>query len=237
MSNDVKKWTRYCPECNNELSYKYKCSLKKANDNMSVCSSCSNKGNRNPFYGKSHTDSHKKYMSSISHSDPYKKGREVASKKLKGRHITKSQRKSISKSLITYFKDNDNPMLGKSHSAETKLKISKIVRNWYSEYKKSDEYLAWLKSQDEYKIYYANVVQITHNNDLSVLENYSKKNKFHKYELDHIFPIRLAFEYGIPEEMVGSIENLRIIPMSENRSKGSKLIKNILPKMFNEYVK
>jgi len=45
-------FVRNCPKCGKELSYSKKFNLNKAIKNNSVCVSCSKKGEKNPFYGK-----------------------------------------------------------------------------------------------------------------------------------------------------------------------------------------
>jgi hypothetical protein len=59
----------------------------------------------------------------------------------------------------------------------------------------------------------------TNQNDLSKLENIELRGYDKKYELDHIYTISDGFYNGVPPEIVGSIVNLRVIPMLENRAK------------------
>jgi hypothetical protein len=42
------------------------------------------------------------------------------------------------------------------------------------------------------------------------------------YQLDHKISIKKAFDLGMPEETVATIENLQLIPWKENRSKAHK---------------
>jgi hypothetical protein len=49
------------------------------------------------------------------------------------------------------------------------------------------------------------------------------KRRFRIYDLDHIVPISYGFKNKIPAELIGSIENLRIIPHKENFEKNAKL--------------
>lgn len=43
------------------------------------------------------------------------------------------------------------------------------------------------------------------------------------YNIDHIFPIRKGYEYGVPEELMASIDNLQIMHYTLNRQKGSTI--------------
>lgn len=42
------------------------------------------------------------------------------------------------------------------------------------------------------------------------------------YELDHIVPIFYGFQNGIPEYLIASLENLQMLPVARNRTKGKK---------------
>ena len=44
------------------------------------------------------------------------------------------------------------------------------------------------------------------------------------YNIDHIFPIRKGFEFGVPEELIASTDNLQIMDRKSNRQKGSKIV-------------
>lgn len=236
MSSKKTKWGRNCPKCKRKLYYTSKQTLTNANKRESICSSCSNKGENNPFYGKKHTDEHKKYMSSIQNTQKYIEARKKISKKLKGRVITEEHKQKISKALIKYHKDNDSGMLGNTHSTEVKLLLSKLAKQQWTTYKETDEYKEWKNRKDEYELYRLEVDRITKANDLSKLPNYCKKNLYHRYELDHIYPIIKGFKNNIPAELIGHIDNLRIIPMSENRRKSDKIIEEIIPDVITEYI-
>jgi len=45
-------WGRKCPNCENVISYSNKYNLKRAEENNSLCGSCKQIGDKNPFYGK-----------------------------------------------------------------------------------------------------------------------------------------------------------------------------------------
>lgn len=46
--------------------------------------------------------------------------------------------------------------------------------------------------------------------------------KIRQYELDHIVPVMYGFMNDIPEELISSVDNLQMLPMSENRQKSFK---------------
>jgi hypothetical protein len=104
----------------------------------------------------------------------------------------------------------------------------------YEYYKQTDEYKHWLSKKSEYELYKMSVMRLTFENDLTILENWSKRNLYHKYEIDHIYPIRQAFKNNIPSELIGDIRNLRIIPRKENRSKSGKVI--VIPEHIQLYL-
>ncbi len=240
----MKKYSRNCPKCGKILYSNSKSYIQLAKAQNKNCASCANKGENNPFFGKKHTDEHKIYISSIQYNERYKKGREIVSKKLKGRNKTEEHKSNLTKSLISYYSNNEVFNKGKSfeelyglgRANELKKILSLKSKNWYNQYRNTDEYKRWESKKDEYELYRLEVERITKLADITTIENYSLKNKYHKYELDHIFPIRKGFTYGIPAELIGHIDNLRIIPMSENRSKSDKIIDDIIPKIIKKFI-
>lgn len=229
----MKEYIRNCPKCNEVLTYKSKKTFHFANNKNSICRSCSNSGKNNPFYGKKHTQTHIEYMKQISSNENYIESRKTVSEKLKGVPKTKLHIKKLSIASKKWYQYNDNPMKGKTHSDEVKelLKLKSI--NQWNEYRKTDEYKEWLDNKPEYELYYMKVMEITNTNDLSKLKNWSKRNKYHKYELDHIYPISKGFKNNIPAELIGNVANLRIIPQSENRSKNDKI--TIIPEHIKKW--
>jgi hypothetical protein len=133
-------------------------------------------------------------------------------------------RKLLSKKLNTFYENNP----------EARIKAREIAKQKYEEYKQTDEYTQWLKSKPEYDLYRMEVTKLTFENDLSKLKNWSKRNLFYKYEIDHIYPIKKAFNHGIPAELIGDIKNLRIIPRTENRSKSGKV--TIIPEHIQKFL-
>lgn len=245
METNKEQWNRNCPKCDKKLSYEYKAGRDSATKRNSVCNSCKQIGSKNPFYGKKHTDGHKNHLKELHKNGNYKNQPKLTSEKLKGREFTTEHCEQISNSLISYFKENEifnkgktfEEIYGNERAKELKKVLSDKTKKWYNEYRKTDEYKEWKRKQPQYKLYYMKVQEITQKNDLSVLENYSKKNLYHKYELDHIYPISVAFKNDIPAELVGHIDNLRIIPGKQNRQKNNKIIEDIIPNIIIEYLK
>lgn len=104
----------------------------------------------------------------------------------------------------------------------------------HARYKQTDEYKKWKSKKSEYELYKIEVLRLTSENDLTKLENWSKRNLYHLYEIDHIYPIRQGFKNSIPAKLIGDIRNLRIIPRKENRSKSGKI--TIIPEHIQDFI-
>jgi len=78
------------------------------------------------------------------------------------------------------------------------------------------------------RIYYLRCWLVTEMQPLHKLPNFSKRcwNKSSCYELDHILSISTGFYEKIPPHLIGSMDNLRFIPLKENRDKSFKLIED-----------
>lgn len=88
------------------------------------------------------------------------------------------------------------------------------------------------EESSEYRDYRNAVNRITNvNKDL--LEQIELRGK-HTYHVDHIFPIQQGFRYKVPPEIIGSLENLRMIPAKENISKSNKIV--IIPEIVKPYL-
>ena len=72
----------------------------------------------------------------------------------------------------------------------------------------------------EFDLYRKAVRQATSKQDLTLLENHQYRGRGEgQFHLDHIVSKKSGFEHGLPPEVVGSLANLRFIPISENCSK------------------
>lgn len=92
MKNKEKNFSRFCPECKKEIWYKTKISLMRGENKKTLCNSCLRKGNKNPFYGKTHT---KESIEKISSRDiSYLRTEEYKEKYYKGLSKRKVNKKS-----------------------------------------------------------------------------------------------------------------------------------------------
>jgi len=237
-----KKWMRNCPECGKGLFYKHKHGRNEAEKIGRWCRSCRNSGKNNPFYGKQHTEEHKQYMSELSPSSRPEVRKKISDYN-KGKQISKRTKEKLRQSAIKQFSTPEareaasriRKKYFKNNPESKKLFQQKAIEQW-ERFRETDEYHEWKDAQPEYKLYKMEVLRITLENDLSVLDNYSKKNLYHGYELDHIFPIREGFLYNVPPELIGGLGNLRIIPMTENRRKSNKIIEEIIPEHLQQFL-
>lgn len=55
------------------------------------------------------------------------------------------------------------------------------------------------------------------------------------YHLDHIYPVSEAFKYNVPIELMSSIENLQLLPYTDNIKKSNAI--NFVPESIKIYLK
>jgi very-short-patch-repair endonuclease len=60
-----KFWYKSCPDCQSKQSYSTLRAFQKAIKNNRQCRSCKNSGKGNPFFGKEHTEEHRRQLSNI----------------------------------------------------------------------------------------------------------------------------------------------------------------------------
>ena len=235
----VKNWTRNCPKCQKELTYKYKHSRDNSETNNRLCWSCRNSGENNPFYGKTHTEEHKKHISVVTLNRDPELVRHIAEKR-RGKIMSESAKQKLSVAAIRQFSTDDSRKANAErlrkfyeNNPDARIRASELTKQKYEEYRETDEYKEWQSKKSEYDLYRLEVSRLTFENDLSKLENWSKRNLYHLYEIDHIYPIRQAFKNSIPAELIGDINNLRIIPRKENRSKSGKI--TIIPEHIQSF--
>lgn len=79
-----------------------------------------------------------------------------------------------------------------------------------------------IKSKQNYwkRQYYIRVWEQTAINEV-LLPNYDRKY-VDRLDTDHIVPISYGFKHNIAPELIGSIDNLQLIPTQINRDKGTK---------------
>jgi hypothetical protein len=92
---------------------------------------------------------------------------------------------------------------------ETKIKLGKITSP---------------KLSSEFSKYKKEVLKITRQQPLYLLENIEKRGHISKngWQLDHVVSIFTGFHSNIPPEKIGHISNLRMMPGLENIKKSSK---------------
>lgn len=184
-------------------------------------------GKGNPFYGKTQTDMQK---NAVRVHNTHHKDYTLVSSKLKNRTIVDTTRKKISLSLKTWFLTNENPMKGKTHNEQTRKVISNKVREQYLQ---SDLYKKRQAERGSYQSYYREVWRLTEQNDLSILENNNRRG-YREYHLDHILPIRVGFDSGIPANEIADIRNLQFLWWKDNMNKRTRImtIPNHLAKYY-----
>lgn len=72
-----------------------------------------------------------------------------------------------------------------------------------------------------YRRYYNRVTRLTKKIYPIITEGYIMGK--HTNHLDHIFPISKGFKYGIPPELIGARDNLRVVTATENKSKSANI--------------
>lgn len=123
---------------------------------------------------------------------------------------------------------DSNPMFGKSHSAETKQKLSIRANNRNPDCyldateTKISRGLAIPKEQKtEWELYREQVLNYTYK---SWKHHQNKINPFglergSEYELDHKFSITEGFKQNVDPKVIGHYRNLELLPKHDNRSK------------------
>ena len=112
MSKKTKKteWSKNCPECDSIQYYSSKGNMKRAVDTDMLCVSCSQMGNRNPNYGLSRSESHRRAISIAN----------MGNQNMLGKHHTEETKQKIRLSKL----GDKNPMYGGyGFTDEHKLKL------------------------------------------------------------------------------------------------------------------
>ena len=87
-----------------------------------------------------------------------------------------------------------------------------------------DTWEEYEKKYPEKQFYKREVWRLTYQNDLESLPNWDKRGLCGvkgAYQLDHIVSINEGYENNIDPEEIAAMENLRMIPWKENRTKGA----------------
>jgi hypothetical protein len=97
----------------------------------------------------------------------------------------------------------------------------------------------WNPNKPEFALYRNLVYRYTRLQNIQALENSDKPRGLcgveGAYQLDHIIPIKYGFDNGILPSILGSIQNLKIIPWEENRNKWTLIDEQTVKNVINSY--
>lgn len=188
------------------------------------------KGERNPFYGKSHLP----------------ETIDAIRKKAKSRPVNPE----IGKQISEKWKDPNGNYRKMMLSEEYRLKMKTVMKNWWSlapddmkrdRFRKMQETNIqnnrWISPEDKdpFILYRDEVRKLTnenYNKHFKEIENAHLRGK--GYELDHIVSIYEGFINCIPEEIIACLSNIRVIPSIENKRKSRKSHMSC-EQLINEY--
>jgi hypothetical protein len=88
----------------------------------------------------------------------------------------------------------------------------------------------YLKKGEVEKYYY--YFKVWEQTEMNCHEVKGIKTRSWQNQLDHIIPISLGFEIGIPIYIISDIKNLRIIPKKENFRKGKNITELVKEKLI-----
>ena len=220
-------YKKQCPSCNNLMTYKSKFNYKKSLLNNTLCIKCCNLGNRNHFYGKTHTIKTKQKISVIN------KGKRLGvDNPFYGRTHTEETRKKISLK-------NTGRNIGKLNSSYGKILRNKSsgfsISGYYKNiYFRSSYELAFIiyleKLKIPYKVepiaitYVVNGMDKTYIPDLLVFDKYLVEIKPKNLQKGDIFIAKekAGEEYcrinGLKYRVIDPIVNRKIL--KDNFDKG-----------------
>lgn len=243
---------RHCPECNKEICYTTKYSLKNANMNKTLCTSCRQRGERNHTkkrspeqienfksnfkktydkkYGKINNEIINLILNTDLTYDEISKKLLVSKGKInsliKKNNISRN-RKPTPKQIKTYrnniYKNIINKNLNIYGGIKTKEHYEKIFKSRFGY-----DYSEYLSSINEYKKYYNEVRYKTmkniekYTNLFENLDLIGRCGEKNKYQIDHIYSIKEGYKNKITPNLISHPVNLRVITWEENSSKGSK---------------
>jgi hypothetical protein len=108
----------------------------------------------------------------------------------------------------------------KVENQELQQRFIEIVESEHWKYRHKVSFS--IKKDVEKYLYYVEVWSITEYNAL-LLPNNDLRGK--KYCLDHIIPISYGYKYNIDPRIIGGLDNIQVISMKENLTKGTNLTK------------
>ncbi len=176
-----------CCICAKQKKIGWRSSLKKE---IYVCQSCNKKGDKNPFYGKQHSEETKQL------SSENMKGRYEGDKNpFYGKQHSEETKRNISEKLKQWSLNNDNSFLGKQHSEQSKTKIALSVKKYNQELSETQKQnislklstaqkRVYLKNPDLYKEFRSKAGKITASSPARYMMN-SLEKEFHKLLLSN----------------------------------------------------
>lgn len=231
--DNVIKWVRICPKCNNKILHKSLYIAKQCHNKKRLCQKCGCPWSKG--FTKETNPSLLKMSKSVSKS----------MKSLRKR--TPPWNKGLTKETNDVVKKMANHHMGFKHSETTKSKISKHSKKCWESPKYREKIINMLKKvigdeehinewrlkmensgyftplslKTEFAKYKQLVWSYTRKNNLTILENYDKRGRSN-YHIDHKFSITQGFLKDIPPNIIGSIHNLEMLHHKDNIKKYSK---------------
>lgn len=231
--DNVIKWIRICPKCNNKILHKSLYVAKQCHNKKRLCQKCGC-----PWA---------KGMTKKTHTSLLKMSKKVSKSMKRLRKTNPPWNKGLTKETNDTVRRMSVNHGGFKHSDKTK----KIIGEFSKKFWKDDEYRntiinklkeivgdenhinEWrlkmeqngyftpLELKTDFEKYKQLVWCYTRKNNLNLLENYDKRGRS-TYHLDHKFSITQGFLNDIPPEIIGSIYNLEMLHHKDNIKKNSK---------------
>lgn len=233
LIDNINKWARVCPKCNNKILHKSLYIAKQCHNKKRLCQKCG------CAWGKG--------MTKETHPSLLKMSKNVSKSMKKFRKTNPPWNKGLTKETSDIVKHMSENHVGFKHDDKTK----KVIGEYSKELWKNDDYRSkiinklkeiigdenhineWrlkmeqngyftpLELKSEFEKYKQLVWTYTRKNNLSLLENYDKRGRS-KYHVDHKFSITQGFLNNIPPEIIGSFHNLEMLYHTNNIRKNSK---------------
>lgn len=129
----VKMYSRFCPECKEEIKYINLRSFKNANAKNTLCLSCVKKGNKNPFFHKIHTKESKDKIRDFNLGKTYSEEINLSKGRL-GKTAWNKDKKmpdGFSEKVSKNSSGKNNPMFGKPSPMGSGNGWSGWYKGWY----------------------------------------------------------------------------------------------------------
>lgn len=221
----ITQWHRKCPSCNTIKYYSSKRNLIRAIKTNSSCPQCHPGPSQETIQKIITTLKCKRYPNRASNT---KTGKQLPFK----RNCPSCRKELYYASEFSINRANKNNSVCNSCSSVLYKKSwayvikEEHVKKMAAKKAGYESYDAYMVDLNNRKRYYREVRKLTRQQDISLLENYDKLRGLcgvsGAYQLDHIIPVSVGYEKGIPAHQIADISNLRIIPWKENLTKSNK---------------